>query len=173
MPAVLPTVAIVLGAAFGSVAPSLVLGLAWWGLMLLAAGMACLIRDRPGAGFSIAVTIAFSAAGAALAGLAASRAFAPGLRVQHDAGLIGRGAPVEIEGRLLEDAAPTDYGASLLLAVERTGSGGRVACERRRGSAVGRRIARPRGASRVARRASCTGHRDAAAPDRLPESRRA
>ncbi len=124
MPAVLPTVAIVLGAAFGSVAPSLVLGLAWWGLMLLAAGMACLIRDRPGAGFSIAVTIAFSAAGAALAGLATSRAFAPGLRVQHDAGLIGRGAPVEIEGRLLEDAAPTDYGASLLLAVERTGSGG-------------------------------------------------
>jgi competence protein ComEC len=124
MPAVLPTIAIVLGAAFGSGSPSLVLSPAWWGLLLLAAGTACLARNRPGAGFSIAVTITFSAAGAALAGLATSRAFAPGLRVQHDAGLIGRGAPVEIEGRLLEDAAPTDYGASLLLAVERTGSGG-------------------------------------------------
>jgi len=124
VPAVLPTLAIVLGAAFGSMSPSLVLGLGWWGLMLLAAGTACLARNRPGAGFSIAVTIAFSATGAALAGLATSRAVAPGLRVQHDAGLIGQGAPVEIEGRLLEDAAPTDSGVSMLLAVERTRSGG-------------------------------------------------
>jgi competence protein ComEC len=124
VPAVLPTVAIVLGAAFGSVAPSLVLGLAWWGLMLLAAGAACLTRTRRGAGFSIAVTIGFCAAGAALAGRATSRAVAPDLCVQHDAGLIRRTASIEIEGPLLEDAAPTDYGASLLLAVERIGSGG-------------------------------------------------
>ncbi len=92
--------------------------------MLLAAGAACLTRTRRGAGFSIAVTIGFCAAGAALAGRATSRAVAPGLRVQHDAGMIRRSAPIEIEGRLLEDAAPTDYGASLLLAVERIGSGG-------------------------------------------------
>ncbi|MGH9313031.1 MAG: hypothetical protein ACRD1S_07520, partial [Vicinamibacterales bacterium] len=67
MPAVLPALAIVLGAAAGSVYPSR----SWIALVLVAAGAACLTLRRPGAGFSIAVIAGFGAAGAALAGGAA------------------------------------------------------------------------------------------------------
>jgi competence protein ComEC len=128
VPAVLPTIAIAAGAAFGSFHPSLPFTGACAALMVLAAGAACLTRGRPGASFMVAVTVAYGAAGGALAGRTAAHAFTPQLRAQHDAGLIGRGEPIGIEGRLLDDAAPTEYGASLLLSVDRirAGSGWRA-----------------------------------------------
>jgi competence protein ComEC len=119
VPAVLPTVAIAAGAAFGSFHPSLPFAGACAGLMVLAAAAACLTLRRPGTSFTVAVTVAYGAAGAAVAGRIAAHALAPPLRTQHDAGLIGKGEPLEIEGRLLDDAAVTDYGASLLLSVDR------------------------------------------------------
>jgi competence protein ComEC len=119
VPAVLPTLAIVAGAAAGSFHPSGLVGVAGVALMVLAAAAACLTLRRRHTTFLVAVTAAYCAAGAVLAGRAASHAFGSQLRAQHDVGVIVRGVAIEIEGRLLEDAAPTDYGASLLLTADR------------------------------------------------------
>lgn len=122
MPAILPTVAIVVGAAVGSFHPSLRFAVAMAVLMVLAAGTACLTLKRPGAAFFAAAAVGYCAAGAALASRAAC---SPQLRTQYDAGLRTRAAPVELEGRLIDDAAPTDYGASLVLAADRVRLSGR------------------------------------------------
>jgi competence protein ComEC len=90
--------------------------------MVAAAGAACLTLRHRGKSFAIAIAVGFGAAGAALTAAAAARARATDLVEAHAAG--ARGVPVEIEGRLVEDASPTANGASQLLNVDRIASRG-------------------------------------------------
>jgi competence protein ComEC len=77
--------------------------------MIGAAVLGALTCRRPGRIFHISIASGFLAAGAALGAHAAAESRAVDLR------RYAASSPLELEGRLVEDAAPTPYGASLVV----------------------------------------------------------
>jgi competence protein ComEC len=118
-PAVLPALAILIGAALGTTTsgqatwPAVVLMAAAWG-----ASVAGFAAGRTGA-FVAAIAVTCFAGAWALAGDASRAASHPPLRLLAAEG----GPPVVLEGRLVEDAVPGERGVALTVAVERVGVG--------------------------------------------------
>jgi competence protein ComEC len=108
LPSVLPAVALACGVGAGSLVPTAATAPAA-AIMVGAAVLGTASRQRPGRIFPISIACGFFAAGAALGTHAAARSLAVDLR-RHAAS-----SPLELEGRVVEDAAPGPYGASLVV----------------------------------------------------------
>jgi competence protein ComEC len=78
-------------------------------MMVGAAALGAATRQRPGWIFHMSIGSGFFAAGAALGAHAAAESRAV------DLGQYAASSPLELEGRLVEDAAPSPYGASLVV----------------------------------------------------------
>ena len=108
LPSALPAVALVCGVGAGSLGPTAATAPAAT-IMVGAAALGAATRQRPGWIFHMSIASGFFAAGAALGAHAAADSRALDLR------RYAASSPLELEGRLVEDAAPGPYGASLVV----------------------------------------------------------
>jgi competence protein ComEC len=108
LPSVLPAVALISGVGAGSIGPTATAASAA-AIMVGAAVVSAATRHRPGWIFPISIASGFFFAGAALAAHAAAQSRTVDLR------RYAASSPLELEGRLVEDAAPGPYGASLVV----------------------------------------------------------
>jgi competence protein ComEC len=108
LPFALPAVALICGVGAGSIGPTAAAAPAAT-IMIGAAVFGAATRQNPGWIFPTSIASGFFAAGAALGAHAAAQSLAGVLRPY------AASPPLEIEGRLVEDAAPAPYGASLVV----------------------------------------------------------